>query len=70
MTIEFNRRKKIPLHNYTIALTGYGKKDLKREGLSHCDIVTGRKRVRLEELARDKERWMDITAASDGDLCL
>ena len=38
--------------------------DLKRAGLSLYGIIKERNRVRLEELVGDRERWMDITAAS------
>ncbi len=39
-------------------------KDLKRARLTLYGIITGRNRVRLEELVGDRERWKDITAAS------
>ena len=39
-------------------------KDLKGAGLSLYGITTGRNRVRLEELAGDRERSKDFTAAS------
>ena len=39
-------------------------KYLKRASLSLYGIITGQNRVRLEELAGNRERWKGITAAS------